>query len=223
MHDFHQLLYAPLGRVVVTACELDHVLTSSVALWLPAGVPHSARFTPDSLVISESFDAERYELPYDKPSMTHIDEPRRRLLLARRRSDRPAADDAAAFAELTGAEEHRLPLPWPANPAARTVAEALLRDPADQRTAARWAQELYTSSTSLRRAFRTETGLAFTDWRTRTRLNRSLELLSEGHQVGVVATRVGFASTNGFILAFRQHFGRTPGAYVRERLDGTAG
>ncbi len=74
---------------------------------------------------------------------------------------------------------------------------------------------MYVSSTSLRRAFRAETGLAFSEWRTRLRLNRSLDLLAEGHMVGIGAARVGFAGTNGYILAFRRYFGQTPGAYVR--------
>ncbi|MGW1144023.1 helix-turn-helix transcriptional regulator, partial [Streptomyces sp. NPDC002454] len=97
-----------------------------------------------------------------------------------------------------------------------SVALALDRDPGDPRTATEWAQELYTSSTSLRRAFRAETGLAFSEWRTRLRLNHSLPLLAQGQLVSTVAARVGFVSTNGYILAFRRHFGRTPGAYVRE-------
>ncbi|MFH0518624.1 helix-turn-helix domain-containing protein [Streptomyces sp. M41] len=222
VHDFHQFLYVPLGRIVVTASGTDHALSPTVALWLPAGVPHSARFDPDSLVISESFDAALHHLPYEEASVVHVGEAQRLLLLARTRGGQAVPDDAKVFAELTGAGEGRLPLPRPTGEAARAVARALLRDPADQRTAEQWAAGLYTSSTSLRRAFRTETGLAFSDWRTRVRLNRSLELLAEGHRVGIVATRVGFVSTNGFILAFRRHFDRTPGAYVRERLHRAA-
>uniref|UniRef100_UPI003F495FE1 helix-turn-helix transcriptional regulator n=1 Tax=Streptomyces chartreusis TaxID=1969 RepID=UPI003F495FE1 len=223
VHDFHQFLYVPIGRIVVTADGADHVLCPTVALWLPAGLPHSARFDPDSLVISESFDADRYRLPCQEASVVPVSEAQRRLLFARMRTRQTVPDDATVFAELTGEKELPLPLPRPTGKAARAVAGALLRDPADQRTATQWAEELHLSSTSLRRAFRTETGLAFSDWRTRVRLNRSLELLAEGHQVGVVAVRVGFVSTNGFILAFRRHFGRTPGAYVREWLDRAAG
>lgn len=96
------------------------------------------------------------------------------------------------------------------------MAGALLRSPEDQRTATEWAESLHTSSTSLRRAFRNETGLAFSEWRTRVRLNRSLDLLDRGHQVGTAA-RVGFVSTNGYIMAFRRHFGCTPGAWIKGR------
>ncbi|MFG2989441.1 helix-turn-helix transcriptional regulator [Streptomyces sp. NPDC048257] len=79
--------------------------------------------------------------------------------------------------------------------------------------------DLYTSSTSLRRAFRAETGMPFSEGRTRLRLNHSLSLLEQGQLVSTAAARVGFVSTNGYIVAFRRHSGQTPGAYVRSSLD----
>ncbi|MFF0273315.1 MULTISPECIES: helix-turn-helix transcriptional regulator [unclassified Streptomyces] len=218
-HDFHQLLYVALGRISVSAAGAAHELTPSVALWIPAGTPHSARFHPDSLVLAEPFDPGAHELPYAEPTVVRIDEAQRRLLLARTRGGGSGADEASAFALLTGSPSAALPVPRPTSESARSVAGALLRRPDDQRTATEWAESLHTSSTSLRRAFRNETGLAFSEWRTRVRLNRSLDLLNRGHMVSTAASRVGFVSTNGYILAFRKHFGCTPGAWVKGRAE----
>ncbi|MEU6704867.1 helix-turn-helix transcriptional regulator [Streptomyces wuyuanensis] len=216
VHDFHQFLYAPLGRIVVTAAGRDHELSPAIALWVPAGVPHSAWFAPDSLVIAEDFAADRHRLPYSGPTVVNVGDAQRRLLFGRTRGPGTTTrDDASAFAALTGTPEGCLLLPQPTSEAALRVSAALDRHPDDPRTAAEWAEDLYTSSTSLRRAFRAETGLSFSEWRTRLRLNRSLELLAQGQLVGTVAARVGFTSTNGYILAFRKHFGSTPGAYTR--------
>ncbi|MFE5515735.1 AraC family transcriptional regulator [Streptomyces sp. NPDC056529] len=225
-HDFHQLLYAPLGRIAVTTPDGEHELTSPLALWLPAGTPHSARFDPESLVLAEPFDPVAHRLPFTRTTAIRLDDAARRQLLARTRRAGAEADDAALFAALTCTRTRRdvrLPLPRPTSEAARAVAGTLLRRPDDQRTAAEWAESLYVSSTSLRRAFRAETGLAFSEWRTRVRLNHSLELLTQGHQVGAVAAKVGFTSTNGYILAFRRHFGRTPGAWTKECAGRSAG
>ncbi|MER5967951.1 AraC family transcriptional regulator [Streptomyces sp. NPDC002057] len=219
VHDFHQLLYAPLGRISVSTPGGAHELTPSVALWIPAGTPHSARFHPDSLVLAEPFDADVHRLPYEEPTVVRIDEPKRRLLLARTRGAGAGADEATAFAALTGTPSAALPAPRPTSDTARSVAGALLRRPDDRRTATEWAESLHTSSTSLRRAFRDETGLAFSEWRTRVRLNLSLDLLDRGHLVSAVASRVGFTSTNGYIVAFRRHFGCTPGAWVKGRAE----
>ncbi|KOU58256.1 AraC family transcriptional regulator [Streptomyces sp. WM4235] len=222
VHAFHQFLYVPIGRIVVTAREREHELTPSVALWIPAGVWHSARFDSDSLIAVEDFDAGLHALPYTEATTVNATAEQRRLLLARMRSSEVSEDDPAVFAALCAAHRDCLPLPQPTSRAASTVARELARTPADPRTATEWAEDLYTSSTSLRRAFRTETGLAFSEWRTRLRLNHSLELLGQGHLVGVVAARVGFVSTNGYILAFRRHFGQTPGAYTKRSVDSYA-
>ncbi|MFB7942026.1 AraC family transcriptional regulator [Streptomyces sp. NPDC056049] len=218
-HDYHQLLYAPLGRITVTTPDGEHELTSPMALWLPAGTPHSAAFDSGSLVLTESFTPALHDLPFSRATLIRLDETALRHLLARTRGGGSEADDDAMFAVLTCARtdgDARLPLPRPTSEAARTVAGTLLRRPDDQRTATEWAESLYVSATSLRRAFRAETGIAFSEWRTRVRLNHSLALLSRGHQVGAVAAKVGFTSTNGYILAFRRHFGRTPGVWIKE-------
>ncbi|MFC8172379.1 AraC family transcriptional regulator [Streptomyces sp. NPDC057325] len=226
VHDFHQFLYAALGRITVTTPHGEHELTVPLGLWLPAGTPHSARFDPESLVVAEAFDPVTHLLPHARTTAIRIDDTTRRRLLARTRGADTEAGDAAMFAALTCVRtrrEARLPLPRPTSEAALAVAGTLLRRPDDQRTATEWAESLYVSSTSLRRAFRSETGLPFSEWRTRVRLNHSLELLSQGHQVGAVAAKVGFTSTNGYILAFRRHFGRTPGAWSKECAGRSAG
>lgn len=57
--------------------------------------------------------------------------------------------------------------------------------------------------------------MTFTDWRTQVRLRASLPLLADGLPVAGVARRVGYASLNGFVDAFRRHFGHTPAAHYR--------
>ncbi|WP_218005845.1 helix-turn-helix transcriptional regulator [Actinomadura hibisca] len=216
VHEFHQFLYVPLGWISVTALGRSHRLSGATALWIPAGVPHSARFGDDALIISEDFDADRHRPPFDAPTTVTVTEPQHRLLLSGLRGT-PPSDDELFAALMTG---HRpcLPLPRPTSAVAAAVARDLDREPGDARTVEEWARDYYTSSTSLRRAFRVETGLPFSEWRTRLRLNRSLDLLDQGYRVGAVAARIGFASTNGYILAFRRHFDQTPGAYLRDTL-----
>ncbi|MFI6638570.1 helix-turn-helix domain-containing protein [Streptomyces sp. NPDC050504] len=222
VHDFHQFLYVPVGRIVVSARGRDHELSASVALWIPAGLPHSARFDSESLIVVENFDADLFALPHSDAAALNVTGAQRRLLLARMRSTGAAENDPEVFAALRTEHPAALPLPRPTSRTAALVAQELARTPSDARTATEWAAELYTSSTSLRRAFRAETGMAFSEWRTRLRLNHSLGLLEQGQLVGAVAARVGFVSTNGYILAFRRYFGQTPGAFVKRHLDHSA-
>lgn len=106
-------------------------------------------------------------------------------------------------------------MPLPADPRARAVAGRLSATPADPRSLEDWSVELGTSVSTLRRAFAVGTGMTFTDWRTQVRLRASLPLLADGLPVAGVARRVGYASLNGYVDAFRRHFGHAPAAHFR--------
>lgn len=98
----------------------------------------------------------------------------------------------------------------PGAAAARWVAEELTRDPALDLTVEQWATRALSSPRTLRRDFLAGTGLTFERWRLRNRLIAAVELLAAGYGVDQVASRVGFASRNGFTRAFKQQHGLTP-------------
>ncbi|MEU6293635.1 helix-turn-helix transcriptional regulator [Streptomyces erythrochromogenes] len=223
VHTYHQFLYAPLGRVQVSALETSWTVELTAGLWVPSGVTHSSRYSWDAVVVVESFDAERFDLPYDRPTPVNVTNEQKALLLSRVRTSQPDPAGPDVFARLSATHPDALPLPMPTSPTVLAVAEALARTPSDPRTASAYAADFYTSATTLRRAFQAETGMSFSEWRTRLRLNHALDLLDQGQTVQTVSAHVGFASTNGFILAFRRYFGRTPGTYARRNTDGSRG
>ncbi|WP_405419170.1 AraC family transcriptional regulator [Streptomyces erythrochromogenes] len=225
LHTYHQFLYAPLGRVQVSALETSWPVELTTGLWIPAGITHSSRYSWDAVVVVETFDADRFDLPYHRPTLVSVTNEQKALLLSRMRSSQPHPHPAGpdVFVRLSATHPDALPLPMPTSPTALTVAEALARTPGDPRTASEYAADFYTSTTTLRRAFQAETGMPFSEWRTRMRLNHALDLLDQGQTVQTVSARVGFASTNGFILAFRRYFGRTPGNYARRAGEGPPG
>ena len=104
-------------------------------------------------------------------------------------------------------------LPMPADERASDLAEALLERPSSQLTLDQWARRLAVSQSTLRRAFVAETGLTFSEWRTRARLDAAVPLLADGVSVGRTARRVGYVSRSGFVDAFRRQFGHPPSRY----------
>lgn len=106
-----------------------------------------------------------------------------------------------------------LHLPMPATRALLDIARALERDPSDDRTLGAWAKASGSSSRTLARAFRRETGITFGAWRAQLRLMRALELLALRHSVTDVALSLGYDSTSAFISKFRRHLGTTPARY----------
>jgi AraC-like DNA-binding protein len=63
-------------------------------------------------------------------------------------------------------------------------------------------------------------GMTFYEWRTQLRVYHALVLLADGHDTTQVAHACGWANPSGFIAAFRNLVGTTPGRY---RAGGRAG
>jgi AraC-like DNA-binding protein len=114
------------------------------------------------------------------------------------------------------------PSEMPRATGARAVAEELLRDPALDLTVEQWAARVFCSPRTLRRDFSADTGLTFEQWRLRNRLIAAVEFLAAGYDVDQTASRVGFASRNGFSRAFRQQYGLTPHEFSRKLLASSA-
>ncbi len=78
------------------------------------------------------------------------------------------------------------------------------------------------ATSSFRRAFRSQYGIAFSTWLRQERLDAARRLLIlSALSVEQVARDVGFRDAHTFIRRFRARFGRTPGAFRQEgELEG---
>ncbi|SDT10790.1 helix-turn-helix domain-containing protein [Jiangella sp. DSM 45060] len=217
-HAEHQLSWVAHGQLVVEAGG-TWLLPPSQAVWIPAGTPHALRATrPTQLYCLYLWPAD-CPIAWTGTTVVAADPMLRQVMLYLARPDLP--DDAAQRARALLADLLRpdLPqqpreVPMPAGGPARQLAVALVRAPGDPRGLHEWAAALHVSEKTLRRSFVAETGMTFTDWRTQVRMRAALPLLADRLPVAAVAARVGYRSVNGFINAFRRHFGRTPGSYA---------
>ncbi|HZX27356.1 MAG TPA: AraC family transcriptional regulator [Telluria sp.] len=121
---------------------------------------------------------------------------------------------AVILDEIAAAPRPPLVLPMPRERRLRAIALALAEHPADPRTLTEWAAWAGITPRTLTRRYTAETGLAFSAWRQRARLLRSLELLAVGQPVTTVALELGYDSLSAFIAMFRRAMGVSPGAYV---------
>ena len=106
-------------------------------------------------------------------------------------------------------------LPLPTDARLQKIAQAIIKDPADDRALESWADWAAIGSRTLSRRFVAETGFNFTAWRQQARLMRSLEMLAEDMPVQAVAFDLGYSSASAFISVFKRTFGATPAAYRR--------
>jgi AraC-like DNA-binding protein len=210
-HDDDQLAWASRGVISVVTDTATWLLPPSRALWIPAGVRHEVRAQGTTTMRSL----------YVKTALLAIDWLLLELVeylgdetLSSARRERAAALLADVLEPLAVTT---IDVRLPADARARTVAEALLQDPAESRTLTSWGRQVGASGRTLERAFLAETGVPFSRWRTLARLNASLPLLASGRAISYVAPAVGYESTSAFVAAFHREVGLTPTAYFRAK------
>ena len=195
-------------------------LSPATALWVPAGVEH--RFwSPEPMVLLDAkFAPARCPVPWTTPTSLAVT-PLLAALLAHladgalARPERVRAEGVLFDALVAAAAPEAVAALVPRDSRARLVAEAVLRDPADDRALEAWGSVVGTSRRTLSRIFREETGQTFTAWRSRARMQIAAARLADGQSVATAARHVGYRDTGAFIAAFRRVHGVTPGRHVR--------
>ncbi|MGV9677392.1 AraC family transcriptional regulator [Nocardia sp. NPDC003482] len=227
-HPQHQIAWAAQGVLSVEVEGGLWVLPPTRALWIPGGTPHRTGTSGGAAMRGIFVEPDRCRVAFGGPALLRVSgllhelfdyltagdmyrvrEPVASDLDAARR----ARAEAVVFDLLEPVEVIPVGAPMPTDPRARRVAEALLRDPADDRTLARFAPEAAASPRTLARVFLAETGITFGQWRTQARLAASLPLLAAGLPVARIAERVGYATPSAYVAAFRRAVGVSPGRY----------
>ena len=221
-HPWGQLMYAASGVLEASTEQYACVIPPRRAMWLPAGVRHSARArTP---VVHRSF--------YLAPELAVALGPCRVLEISplldnliQRASEYPRLypDDGpearlmqVLVDELHNAPDSGLALPLPRDSRLRRVTDHLQQHPGERLGIEDWAQRVGASRRTLARLFRDETGLSFREWRERVRLLAALPRLERGESVTLIAGELGYESTSAFIELFQRQLHTSPGALARQ-------
>ncbi len=217
-HDWHQLIYAAAGIMTVSADKGLWVVPPQWAIWAPAGIPHSIKFTGAS-----SF-ATLYLRPSDwaalpaSSSVVSVS-PLLRALILRACDEgmldrRDAVQHALAVLIVDAFRTEGVPalgLPMPSSYVLRCLADHCSAAVDDDGAAL--ARRFGLSVRTLERRFLAETGMTFGQWRRHARFLSALRLLAEGRAVKAVARDAGYRSASAFVAAFSETFGTTPGRY----------
>jgi len=225
-HDDHQIAWAPHGVLTVLTGDASFILPPTRALWIPVGLRHETRSTGDAILRSLYVRPDRCPLDWSDPTAVAVSPLLAELIGYLASPSLSPAARANAEALLT---DLLLPVPMktvdvtlPSGGPARTVADALLAEPADGSTLLEWGRRVGASERTLARAFVAETGLPFGRWRSLVRLRSAISRLAAGQQVARVAGDVGYETASAFVAAFRRETGVTPGAYFGRQRSGSA-
>ncbi|MCX5414321.1 AraC family transcriptional regulator [Streptomyces sp. NBC_00059] len=222
-HPRHELVWVRGGTLTSRVEDRVFTVSEGHGLWMPAGVVHGGRATAGAEFHDAFFAPDRTPFAFEEPKAIAMTPLLESLLTHLSRSDLDAEARARAEAvvfDVLQPSDRQLALQLPGDPRIDAIAEALLDDPADDRSLEEWARALGISDRTVTRAFRHTTGLSFAQWRQVLRVHRALTLLSEGLDVTTVSEVLGYAQPSSFIAAFRRVMGTTPGAFF-DTADGT--
>lgn len=228
-HARGHLVYAATGVLTVHSDQGTSIVPANRIAWTPAGITHRhsahgdtdmrivflpaslAKRIPDRPVVFSATDLARELLlaltgphNYDDAAPSYSPSARTRLL-------RVLVD------ELRETHEQPLYLPEPRDDRLRALARKLSDDPADNSSMAELGRAIGASSRTLSRLLRNEFGLTFYEWRTQLRIYHALVLLADGYDITRTAYACGWANPSGFITAFTNIIGSTPGRYQANR------
>jgi len=223
VHRKGQLILALHGAVTCVADNEIWIVPPNCGVWIPGGVPHSARATTNARINYLFVEPEAANLP--KSSCTLSISPMIREMVERlavERTDYSADSHVARIArvlldELAEMPRERFNLPISGHQKIRAIADALTAEPSDRSTLNDWAQRVAMSDRSLARLLIRETGLTFGRWRQQLHLVVALRELASGEAVQNVAAELGYDSVNAFITMFKKALGSTPAQYFAQR------
>ncbi|WP_246127900.1 helix-turn-helix transcriptional regulator [Amycolatopsis rhizosphaerae] len=215
-------MYAARGVLSVHTERGTSIVPANRVTWTPAGFTHYHRAHGSTDMRILFLPASLARLVPDHPAVFLVSGLAREILLA---LTGPRDRDRAARArlrrvlvdELHEAHEQPLQLPEPRDDRLRAIARILYRTPADNTSLAELGQTAGASARTLSRLFHNELGMTFYQWRTQLRVYHALVLLADGHDTTHVAHACGWANPSGFIAAFTNLVGTTPGRYRSQR------
>ncbi|MBQ0756097.1 MAG: helix-turn-helix transcriptional regulator [Amphritea sp.] len=222
-HDWHQLLYAVSGVLVVDLIGERYFIPPEQAIWLPSGCQHSVYtgYGADlkSLYIESSYQG----LASDRASVLQITPLMRELILvaAGIEVEYPFQGYENDLVQLLLQSLSRLErddqhLPWPISGDLINLCNQLYEQSDSSETSEQLASSLAVSLRTLDRRFRRETGMSLKQWRQQLRLMQAIELLNTGQNITAIALELGYSSASPFIYMFREKFGLSPAQYRKQ-------
>jgi AraC-like DNA-binding protein len=224
-HDEHELLWGADVHFTVEEPDRVWVVPPMLGVWIPAGVEHGGFIAANGSYHCTFFDPEGCPLRWTETTPIVLTEAVRGLLTYTHTRGDEIGPEAHARVErvifdlIEPVGMSRISLPMPFDERARTVAQALTVDPADDRSLGEWSRAVGASPRNLTRLFDAQTGLGFAQWRAHARVSAAFGHLAAGLDIATVARRVGYSNPSAFARTFKQITGQTPSTYFAQRAE----
>jgi AraC-like DNA-binding protein len=221
-HPEDQLIFASKGVMTVRTKQGIWVVPPLRAVWIPAGTPHSVAMSGMVSMRTLYFLPKIVRKLPSKCFVMNVSSFLRELILHACKFPKlnrkiPAQKRIIELTvdQLTAANSIPLQLPHPLDSRAVRIVEALLADPAEEKTLERLSKDCGASKRTVQRLFLAQTKMTFGKWRQQLRLLHAMRLIAAGAKVTGAALDAGYNSPSAFISMFRKQLGTTPKRYFR--------
>ncbi len=218
-HPRAQLSLAHSGVMSFTMNDANYLLPPNRAIWIPAGMPHSARFRDDVIGLTVYIDPE-VSASLARPKIFAASPLVRALIeeVTTFQHDYDVAGREGRVVQLLLEEIERAPeatmqVPVPNDARLRRVCEAILAEPSTSSDLDDCARIAGMGRRTFTRLFKQELGMGLATWRQQVRIMEAVTLLAEGLSITTVAFEVGYESASAFTAMFHRAVGAPPSAY----------
>lgn len=222
-HDSGQLSVVLSGTMTVTVDSGWWLVPPGLAIWIPPGELHAARYSEASSLMNVKFGAAfAAQLPAQGAPLVVSGLLRELAHEATRLSGQDEA--GATLSLIAGLIVHqallRLDAPGLFVPSGRDrrlrhVIDLLRDNPGNNASIAVLAGLAHTSSRTLARLFVEETNLTFGHWREHLRIVCAVDRLTRGQSITETALELGYQSASSFSTLFTRLLGEPPRRYMR--------
>jgi AraC-like DNA-binding protein len=216
-HPRFQLIFAVRGVMTIDTREATWLVPPQRAVWMPPKTEHRVKAAGEvhmRTLYIEPAAARRMPRGCEVLEVTPL---LRELIL--RATELPIEYEERGVAgrvvrllldELAALPRLPYSLPVPRTAPLAPICAALMRSPQETVTLEDLAARHGTTSRTLARHFRRQTGMSFAEWRRRARLLRALGWIAEGRPILSVALDLGYDSPSAFSAMFRRELGAPP-------------
>ncbi len=223
-HPRYQLVYGAQGVMTVDTRGANvgetWVVPPQRAVWLPPGIEHRI-LTSSEVKFRTLYVAAEAAGAMPQRCLAFAISPLLRELILRA-TELPVEYDEKGPAgrvmqlildELATLAGLPYNLPMPDSRVLSRICRAIIESPNDRITIEELGARHGTTTRTLARRFRRETGMSFSEWRRRARLLRALAWIAEGRPILAVALDLGYDSPSAFSAMFKREFGQPPTHY----------
>ncbi|OTG79844.1 AraC family transcriptional regulator [Acinetobacter sp. ANC 4558] len=221
-HDRAQLLYASKGTIRVQTADHIWLVPPQCALWIPAFIEHGVTPLSEVRLSTVLVEQSAAYVMGEKCFLVRMTNLLKELVLRFNQLDMiektgsPYSEDLEKslqlliFDEIKQALTYPIEIPWPKDKRLVLVCEQLILHPEQCKDLNIWSDRIGTSSRTLMRLFRKETGLSYRAWIQQMHVVLALDFLAQGETISYIAKSLGYTNASAFSAMFKRHLGYSP-------------